>query len=189
MAEQIQTVGRVREMPLLSEIAAAWRDSKGVEQVFPRFQEFKPSWWHPFCFRCGWIVPTKKGDEYPEGWKDERVFLLTWGAASGWLERAHLHDHVHDGGEALDNLVPLCVLCHEEQPICRSRDEGLSFVRSRSPRWRIQFWLQVATERRYGHRDLRKPGKEKALRSMLRAQGDVAISLAEAAEKTLEELG
>lgn len=176
-------------MPEMGLLALAWRETgfESLSKTFPYFAGPGVSWWEPFCWRCGWRPPTKTVDEYPESWKEDRAIRFAWNAATGWLERAHLHDHSQGGDESPENMVALCVLCHEEQPICRTRQEGIDFVCSQSPRHRIQFWLQMATATLYeGSRT--KPGKSDALRAMLRAQGQVAIVLAEAAEKTLKEL-
>lgn len=171
-------------------LALAWLDRfEDIAAEFPALQGFGVSITEPFCFRCGWQAPTKSAFDYPERWKEDRAIAASWDQATGWLERAHLRDHMHGGDESPENMVALCVLCHEEQPICRTREEGVAFIRSQSPRHRIRFWLQIASDRRYRERPSRgRPGKAKALRGLLRAQGDVALVLAEAAEKTLKEV-
>lgn len=188
MAEEPQPIQKRGTPPTLGKIAATWQELPGDEflEMFPGAAAHANGWGSPFCFRCGWSAPTKKAFEYPDNWKDKRAISFSWNAASGWLERSHLQDHLHGGDLSPLNLVPLCVLCHEEQRQCKTRDEGLAFVRSESPRHDLIAWLQLVTDLRIG--DERKPGKAEAIRKMLRAQADLLLLFNEAVVKTLKEV-
>jgi hypothetical protein len=72
--------------------------------------------------------------------------------------------------------------CHEEQPQCKTRAAGIAFVNSVSPREGIVPWMQMATDEL--GRGVKRPGREKALRKMLRAQAILAV----AQNQTIKEL-
>lgn len=167
------------EMPKLSAISLVWEemDSDELRSLFPDLRCFGIGWGEPFCFRCGWLAPSPEAADYPQTWKAERAINAAWDAATGWLERAHLHDHRFGGEEDALNLVPLCPLCHEQQPFCRTREEGIAFVNEGADvpevmRAAVQMFTDTLC------RDIRRPGKEKALRSLLRARSFVATELA-----------
>ena len=163
-------------MPALSRVAVYWARSDEMDELFPEAKVRLIGWGEPCCFRCGWLAPTKEAAEYPSNWKDERVFRLTWDGAKGWLERAHLQDHEYGGEEVPENLVPLCVLCHEQQPCCRTRAQGVEFVNSEPDFQKIVWLAQIFTDEHF--RGQRNPGRSKALRSMLRAHSVVGQALA-----------
>jgi hypothetical protein len=149
--------------PRLSQIAAAWAKHPDIEAVLPELRALWIGWGEPFCFRCGWLAPVKDG---------------AWDDAGGWLERAHLHDHDHGGSSDPLNLVPLCPLCHELQPECRSREAGIAFVRSLAEHASLLEIAQVITDHDY--RGVRHPGKQRALRGLLRAHAKAGRLYAEA---------
>lgn len=92
-----------RRLPTLAQIVAYWRDA---DQPFPGLQALNVDWAKPFCFRCGWRSPSPT-PKLPDP---------TWKLAAGWLERAHLHCRVFGGPDSVENLVPLCLLCHKAMP-------------------------------------------------------------------------
>jgi hypothetical protein len=177
-----------RSMPSLAVITRAWEGlgADELRQIFPDLRCFGIGWGEPFCFRCGWLSPTKEAADYPRDWDAGRTIDAAWLAARGWLERCHLHDHSFGGGEDSLNLVPMCVLCHEEQPICRSRQAGITFVNSKSPREGLVPWLQMVTDE-IG-RDRERPGRDRALRKMLRAQAILAVAQHQAIKEMTAEL-
>lgn len=170
-------------MPSLAKITRAWEalGEDRLRETFPDLACFGIGWGEPFCFRCGWLAPTKEAADYPKGWPASRTIDSTWEGARGWLERCHLQDHRSGGTAASLNLVPLCVLCHEEQPSCETRGAGIAFVNSASPRFGIAPWMQMITDEL--GRGIKRPGREKALRKMLRAQAALAL----AQNRTIEE--
>jgi hypothetical protein len=175
---------RIREsLPSLAEISLAWEwlGADVLKDVFPGLRCFEIGWGEPFCFRCGWLAPGPEAADYPASWKAERAIGSAWDAASGWLERAHLQDHNEGGDTDAWNLVPLCPLCHEDQPLCRTRDEGIAFVNTRSRYAGLVWAAQIFTDAHY--RDRRRPGKGMALRCLLRAY---AFTGAVAADATLK---
>lgn len=167
-------------MPTLATITHAWEalGRQRLREVFPDLRCFDTGWGEPFCFRCGWLAPSREAADYPRTWTSARTIDAAWHAARGWLERCHLHDHAYGGGADPLNLVPLCVLCHEEQPPCESRAAGIAFVNSASLRAGIVPWMQVLTDEL--GRGITAPGRERALRKMLRAQGILAVAQHEA---------
>src|ERR671910_475624 len=48
--------------------------------------------------------------------------------ADGWSALTIMTSAPAGGSEPLD-LVPLCPLCHEQQPICETREEWIAFVK------------------------------------------------------------
>jgi hypothetical protein len=171
-------------MPSLATITRAWEElgKNQLRETFPNLACFGIGWGEPFCFRCGWLAPSKEAADYPNGWPAGRAIDSAWQGARGWLERCHLRDH-HFGGTADPlNLVPLCVLCHEEQPPCETRAAGIAFVNSASPRNGIALCMQMITDEL--GRGIRRPGRERALRKMLRAQAVLAL----AQNKAIEEI-
>lgn len=183
---EIMPPARPRDtMPQLSKIALAWREL-GVEQlraVFPDLKCFSIEWGEPFCFRCGWLTPTPEAADYPRHWPAERTVKHAWNRASGWLERAHLHDHCYGGSEESLNLVPLCPLCHEGQPKSRTREDGIAFVNEGPDSTPMMAQLvQFCTDALF--KDGRsRPGKADALRALLRAHSIVGDALAKTLEK------
>jgi hypothetical protein len=176
---------RPREpMPGLATITRAWEGlgEKRLREIFPELACFGIGWGEPFCFRCGWLSPSREAADYPDYWPAARAIDAAWQASRGWLERCHLQDHYYGGTTAPLNLVPLCVLCHEEQPQCKTRSAGIAFVNSVSPREGIVPWMQMATDEL--GRGVKRPGREKALRKMLRAQAILAV----AQNQTIKEL-
>lgn len=176
---------RPREpMPSLATISRAWEGlgEKRLREIFPELACFGIGWGEPFCFRCGWLSPSKEAADYPDNWPAGRAIDAAWQASRGWLERCHLQDHYYGGSADALNLVPLCVLCHEEQPQCKTRAAGIAFVNSASPRKGIVPWMQMLTDEL--GRGIKRPGREKALRKMLRAQAILAV----AQNQTIKEL-
>jgi len=98
-----------KSMPTMAKIIDHWTDN--WEGPFPKLRCKEIGWGEPFCFRCGWLSPKDR-----------------WGEKGGLLERAHLHDHMWGGDETTENLVPLCIRCHEGMPQCKSRGEGVEYV-------------------------------------------------------------
>lgn len=150
-------------MPTMPHIVDAWIDlGPGIADIFPDLKALWSGWGEPFCFRCGWLAPVK-----------------AWGDTRGWLEKAHLHDHQHGGGNEPLNLVPLCPLCHERQPDCPTRADGVAFV-GQGPDLPVDFqgFVQWYTDCHY--RELR-PGRS-AIHKLLRAQAAVGAQVAAARE-------
>ena len=180
-------IGRPRERtPKLSEIQAAWellgRDA--LRQIFPNLRCFGIGWGEPFCFRCGWLAPGKEAADYQQDRPYERAIAETWDSKAGWLERAHLHDHAEGGSMDPLNLVPLCVLCHELQPACATREAGIDFVNSEPVHEDLVWIQQLVSDELY--REVRRPGRSKALRGMLRAQAIAGAVLAKKLAETRE---
>lgn len=119
-----------RRMPSLFQIAEFWKGNHASH--LPDLLTGRDLA-RPFCFRCGWRVPT---------WDTPMDDKAVWRYASGWLERAHLQDHSSGGPDTADNLVPLCTLCHRimpEFPFAEDIPEALAWVRGElhmsCPRW------------------------------------------------------
>lgn len=166
-------------LPSLARISREWDalGPYGLRAIFPDLRCYAIGWGEPFCFRCGWLAPSKEAADYPRKWPAEKAIDAAWEAAQGWLERCHLHDHLFGGSVEPLNIVPMCVLCHEEQPNCRSRAEGIAFVNSPCRRQSYMWAMQMATDEM--GRGRRRPGKAGAMRTMLRAQATVAQFLSE----------
>jgi hypothetical protein len=151
-------------MPSLATITRAWEvlGENQLRETFPHLACFGIGWGEPFCFRCGWLAPSKEAADYPNVWPAGRAIDSAWQGSRGWLERCHLRDHYFGGTAAPLNLVPLCVLCHEEQPPCETRAAGIAFVNSASPRDGIAPWMQMITDEL--GRGIKRPGRERAER-------------------------
>lgn len=165
-------------MPKLSAIANYWAGLPLIvrEDLFPHWHGIGPTWDVPFCFRCGWMPPVREASEYARlGWI--KAEAKAWDSASGWLEKAHLQEHSLNGTEVVENLVPLCVLCHEEQPRGATRAEGLEFVCSPSLPYVIRLLSQTYTDAHYT--GTRAGGHSGALRAMLRARATAGVALAQ----------
>jgi hypothetical protein len=172
-------------MPKMSKIASAW-EGLGAAQLralFPDLRCFGIGWGEPFCFRCGWLAPTPEAADYPHDWPAERTIRYAWDRASAWLERAHLHDHSHGGPEEPLNLVPLCPLCHEQQPVSRTRETGIAFVNEGPDVPPVMAkYVQMCTDGLF-RGDTSRPEKGAALRGLLRAHSIVGVALAKTLEK------
>lgn len=183
------TLMRTRETPKLAVIAAYWDELDRVQfrALFPHSKANLIGFGEPLCFRCGWLPPVKDAapSSWPEHWKPERRLAASWNAARGWLERAHLHDFNEGGSDDPENLVPMCPLCHEEQPLCQSREEGIAFVNERPSHADLVFAVQVYTDGNYAGRPAR--GKGEALRKLLRAYANVGITAYKCALEELRE--
>jgi hypothetical protein len=162
------------------------REGQGFEslrEVFPELACFSIGWGEPFCFRCGWLSPSKEAADYPRHWPAGRAIDAAWEAASGWLERCHLQDHRFGGTADPLNLVPLCVLCHQEQPPCETRSEGLLFVNSVPPRRAMEPWAQLLTNDLAAGRE--RPGRAGTLQTISEAQELIAVWQARALESLI----
>jgi hypothetical protein len=73
---------------------------------------------YPWCFGCG-----KDADVDESMPRDER-----WNAASTFLERAHLADRAWNGLDQVQNIVPLCGLCHRVMPSFTDGREAIKWV-------------------------------------------------------------
>lgn len=89
-------------LPTLDKIARHWVDHPLFENAYFQYIGFG----EPYCFRCQWQPPND--DPYD----DEQ----TWQQHSAFLDKCHLVDRCRGGSDELDNLVPLCNLCHKEMP-------------------------------------------------------------------------
>jgi hypothetical protein len=108
-------------MPTLNKIAEWWADQDTDPTYGDRLSVIGLG--EPFCFRCGWLAPVD--DTIPTA--------QSWRASSSWLDRAHLEDHCETGNDHVSNLVPLCRLCHSEQPEQLSREAALEWVKKGMP--------------------------------------------------------
>lgn len=152
-------------LPKLSAIANYWSGMPRLvcADVFPQFWQWCADWDDPFCFRCGWKAPVECG--------------TGWDHASGWLERAHLVDRELGGPDAVENLVPLCPLCHEDMPRCRVAGEAFTYVSSVPISRDIRWYFQMFTNEQFA--DCPRPGKS-ALHKLMRAQAAVGALVASA---------
>ncbi len=85
-----------RVMPSLWQMAEYWYLRDDVFDVDLR---------NPHCFGCG-----------DTAWSFAATLKLRWNDAARKLERAHLVARVFDGLDGVQNMVPLCSLCHRYQP-------------------------------------------------------------------------
>lgn len=132
-------------MPTLTQIAEYWRDA--AVEVFPGMPPHGWNWDDPFCFRCGWEAPTPSF-EGPR-----------WKWATGWLERAHLHERAAGGRDRLDNIVPLCPLCHRTMPVFRDGPgEAIAWIRERHPFVPLGRWQYLTYAYWFGPRHRPYPG-------------------------------
>lgn len=161
------------KMPRLAEIALAWAEKPNLIDLMPELRAHAIGWGEPFCFRCGWLAPVvKEAGDYPTDWPAPRAITATWNSASGWLERAHLQDHQHGGGNEPLDLVPMCPLCHEAQPTCETRAGGLAFLNTRAEHADVVWLAQVYTDI---HCRRPRPGRSHAINSLLRAYAAVGM--------------
>lgn len=160
--------------PTLAAIAHYWSQSLGrFQSTFPYGRPLEIGWGEPCCFRCGWLAPVKESSDYPAEWKPERRMRAAWNAAAGWLERAHLHDHLYGGDMLAENIVPLCPLCHLEQLPSRTREDGIAFVNScPTIRHALQSMVQMYTDDKYTDHDRPSSSKD-ATRLLQKAYAEV----------------
>ena len=131
--------------PDLATITRAWEClGDELRGVFPHLRCFDIGWGEPFCFACGWLAPTPESADF--GGDPATSIDKAWNAANGWLERAHLQDHFYDGSSDPLNLVPLCLLCHKKQPECRTREDGIAYVKARAENTPLVWLVQLATD-------------------------------------------
>lgn len=112
-------------MPSLLNVVEYWWDRHGTDlyDILPhsltRVEE-------PGCWACGWLTPPWISDD------PNLPFEKRWELATKYLDRAHLIDRCFDGLDIAPNLVPLCVICHKEQPSYRPgmEENALSWVAS-----------------------------------------------------------
>lgn len=163
--------------PSHAEINAYWEGvgSDELHRIFPRNPAPYIGWGEPFCFRCGWLAPVKEAADYPQGWSTARILDTTWNSVGAWLEKCHLHDHQFDGPNEPSNFVPMCPLCHEHQPECPTREDGIAFVNTAPPHQHLVWAMQMMTDALY--RDRRPTGREDSLRALLRVQADAGAAL------------
>lgn len=115
-------------MPVMDKLAAYW--VAHWEGVFPDLTAAVIGWGEPFCFRCGWLAPVP-GNGRAGAWRH----------ANGWLERAHLQDHMTGGGNEFDNIVPLCAICHRAMPdFAHSRDDAIAWVKAQQHNSCLDWW-------------------------------------------------
>lgn len=152
--------------PKLAAIAEAWCDCSELAETFPNLRALAIGWDEPFCFRCGWLTPIRI--------PGPRAVATAWNRSSGWLERAHLQDVRCGGNHDPLNLVPLCPICHEQQPVSETRAHGIGFVNSPSPHAEIIWMVQVVTDAIYINQA--RPGRS-ALRKLLRAYGESGVAM------------
>lgn len=163
--------------PSLADVSLAWEavDPEALREMFPNLRCYGIGWAEPFCFRCGWLAPGPEAADYKTA-DHAKAITMAWKAASGWLERAHLHDHAHGGDVDAWNLVPLCVICHDAQPQCRTREQGVAFVNTEPEFAGFRMLIQMFTDHRY--RERRRPGPDGARRAMLRAHAEAGTVFA-----------
>ncbi len=166
-------------MPSLPAIMESWAalEIEDLEEVFPRIRVPSIGWGEPLCFRCGWLAPVPDAACFKDLDADLAI-RKAWKGASGWLERAHLQDHAYGGSSDALNLVPLCVICHEQQPPCETREQGIAFVNSEPRAAQMVGLVQMHTDT--FARKLPRPGRSEALRKMLRAQAAVGVAMSQA---------
>lgn len=163
-------------LPKLSAIANYWAGMPPLTKrdLFPHFHDLE--WETPFCFRCLWRAPVTEAFEYDLPWFASKT--KAWNSASGWLERGHLIDRRLGGRDDVNNLVPLCPLCHEDMPICRNLTAAFDYVSERPRTSRdIRFYFQMLTDGTY-YPNAQRPGKS-SVRKLLRARaaaGEIAAA-------------
>lgn len=162
--------------PNLGAIATYWHNlgRHQFEKTFPYAKVLAIDWGEPSCLRCGWLAPVKEYCDFPEQWKPARRFRAAWNGSCGWLEICHLHDHARGGTTEPSNLVPMCPLCHADQPECLNREDGIAYVNSMPVRRRVLAPLvQLYTDNHYRGR---KPASSKdALRLLQKAYAEVGM--------------
>jgi len=169
-------------MPSLYRIAQAWADlpEAHLEATLPKVRILSIGIGEPSCFRCGLLPPVPDCTCYEPTKGDPEGLRQAWAGAGGWLERGHLQDRLWGGADDPLNLVPLCVLCHDQQPMCETREQGIAFVNSEPDFARfvplVQHLLEITD------RSVRNPGRSKALLTMIRAQRDIALAMIEVGE-------
>jgi hypothetical protein len=114
-------------MPRLRTIQWYWEEHRGTLTIFPDLPVRMIGWGEPFCFRCGWLAPVKDWAAYTQGSSEDKMTKV-WNGAAGWLERCHLQDNAFGGSEQPMNLVPMCVACHEQQPLSETWATGVAYV-------------------------------------------------------------
>ncbi len=114
-------------MPSLRTIQRYWEMHQDTLTVFPDLEARMIGWGEPFCFRCGWLALVKDWAAYTRGSNEDKM-TKTWNGAAGWLERCHLQDNMSGGSEQPENLVPMCVACHEQQPPSKAWATGVAYV-------------------------------------------------------------
>jgi len=127
---------RVMPRVSLTQLADYWRENH--RDVFPNLPATARGWDEPFCFRCGWLAPMPDGPS------------RKWSRATGWLERAHLRDHLTSDDNNMSNMVPLCTICHRGMPdFPDSRDEAIDWMKAQG-HTSCPNWWQSATDSRWG---------------------------------------
>lgn len=127
-----------RNMPTLSRIADHWAVG-GHADVFGNRVTFVFALSEPVCFRCGWLAPL------PDMYATDFAAQDPWRYANGWLQRAHLAERSADGPDTVDNLVPMCSLCHRQMPEQLTRDAAVAWINNWERDSRNPFW-QAATD-------------------------------------------
>lgn len=129
-----------RNMPSLAKIADYWAADGRAVATFPDVRRFALGLGEPFCFRCGWFAPI------PDMFSERYATADPWTYASGWLERAHLAERFSGGSDTVDNLIPLCNICHRQMPeLIADRADAIEWVNEWDPDSRNPFW-QIATD-------------------------------------------
>ena len=139
-------------MPRLSKVMEYWQQR--YPPVFPRLAAHWIGWGEPFCFRCGWLAPVD--DTQP-------TLAEVWDSARGWLERAHLRDLALGGPNTVDNLVPLCRICHDMMPEFEDRASAIAYVTNGPEK---NSWWQMHTDTIFGSESLNPQRKTKLMREL-----------------------
>lgn len=154
-----------RNMPSLPKIIDYWAADRHSD-AFPNLAARAIGWGEPFCFRCGWLSPIPEDvlSEPPAKPVDP------WKYANGWLQRAHLAERFEGGADRVDNLVPMCSLCHRQMPEqFKEREPAIAWINAWDPDSRNPFW-QLATDFAFGGERYRAfPGTGNFLNLRLRA--------------------
>lgn len=134
-----------RNMPSLPKIVDYWSTEQHSD-VFPNLAARALGWGEPFCFRCGWLSPLPA--KAING--TEAKPTNPWKYARGWLQRAHLAEKFTGGPDTVDNLVPMCSLCHRQMPeAIASREVAIAWINSWASASRNILW-QGATDALWG---------------------------------------